>query len=165
MQAERSPHLSSPHEPQLKDVHMTSTLQRFVPGVVGQVVLLVLLEQVAGVHLVAALHQTLRSRTIPALARVIGAGQQRMTSRSEGYLLSDQQGRALQRNGHHLVWVPCHRVGPVVVQHFIIHCSIILFNCLLLCVKKENKLFSHLSTPFSFHLCLLDISRLPPHAP
>lgn len=53
------PHLSSPHEPQLEDVDVAPTLQRFVSGVVGQVVVFVLLEQVAGVHLVAVLHQTL----------------------------------------------------------------------------------------------------------
>lgn len=53
------PHFSPPHEPQLEDVHVASTLQRFVPGVVRQVVVFVLLEQVAGVHLVAVLHQTL----------------------------------------------------------------------------------------------------------
>lgn len=52
-------YLCSPHEPQLEDVHVASTLQRFVSGVVGQVVVFVLLEQVAGVHLVAVLHQTL----------------------------------------------------------------------------------------------------------
>lgn len=40
---------------------MASTLQRFVSGVVGKVVVFVLLEQVAGVHLVAVLHQTLRN--------------------------------------------------------------------------------------------------------
>lgn len=54
-------HLGSPHEPQLEDVHVASTLQRFVSGVVGKVVVFVLLEQVAGVHLVAVLHQTLRN--------------------------------------------------------------------------------------------------------
>lgn len=53
------PYFSSPHEPQLEDVHVASTLQRFVSGVVGKVVVFVLLEQVAGVHLVAVLHQTL----------------------------------------------------------------------------------------------------------
>lgn len=52
-------YLSSPHEPQLEDVYVASTLQRFVPSVIGQVVVFVLLEQVAGVHLVAVLHQTL----------------------------------------------------------------------------------------------------------
>lgn len=52
-------YLGSPHEPQLEDVHMASALQRFVPGVIGKVVLFVLLEEVAGVHLVAVLHQTL----------------------------------------------------------------------------------------------------------
>lgn len=54
-----SPYLGSPHEPQLEDVHVASALQRFVSGVVGKVVVFVLLEQVAGVHLVAVLHQTL----------------------------------------------------------------------------------------------------------
>lgn len=54
-----STYLGSPHEPELEDVHMASTLQCLVSGVVGQVILFVLLEQVAGVHLVAVLHQTL----------------------------------------------------------------------------------------------------------
>lgn len=56
-------YLGSPHEPELEDVHMASTLQGLVPRVVGQVVVLVLLEQVAGVHLVAVLHQALGNRT------------------------------------------------------------------------------------------------------
>lgn len=66
------PHLCSPHEPQLEDVHMASTLQRLVSGVVGQVVMLVLLEQVAGVHLVAVLHQTLREETRTRSGRTRG---------------------------------------------------------------------------------------------
>ena len=57
--AEQTTYLSSPHEPQLEDVDVASTLQRFVSGVVGKVVVFVLLEQVAGVHLVAVLHQAL----------------------------------------------------------------------------------------------------------
>lgn len=58
------PDLCPPHEPQLEDVHVPSTLQSFVSGVVGQIVVFVLLEQVTGVHLVAVLHQTLsRNKT------------------------------------------------------------------------------------------------------
>lgn len=53
-------HLGPPHEPQLEDVHVAAALQRLVPRVVGQVVVFVLLEEVAGVHLVAVLHQALR---------------------------------------------------------------------------------------------------------
>ena len=37
----------SPHQPQFEDVIMSATLDRLVPGVVGQVVVLVLLEEVA----------------------------------------------------------------------------------------------------------------------
>lgn len=39
---------------------MAPTLQGFVPSVVGQVVVFVLLKEVGSVHLVAALHQTLK---------------------------------------------------------------------------------------------------------
>lgn len=53
-------HLGPPHEPQLEDVHVAAALQRLVPRVVGQVVVFVLLEEVAGVHLVAVLHQALQ---------------------------------------------------------------------------------------------------------
>lgn len=28
------------------------------------------------------------------------------------YLFSNQESRALQRDAHHLMWIPCHRVGP-----------------------------------------------------
>lgn len=61
-------YLSSPHEPELEDVNVASTLQRLVSGVVAQVVLFVLLEQVTRLHLVTALHQTLqqhRAQNIP----------------------------------------------------------------------------------------------------
>ena len=53
-------YLGPPHEPEFEDVDVSATLQGLVPSVVGQVIVLVLLKQVTGVHLVAVLHQTLQ---------------------------------------------------------------------------------------------------------
>lgn len=75
------------------------------------------------------------------------------------YLLSDQQGWALQRDRHHLVGVPCYRVGPEVRQNNR-HSFKSLFTSNIC-----RFVFTCLSTPSSFHLCLLDMRRLPPHAP
>lgn len=47
-------HLGLPHEPELKDVDVSTTLDRFVSRVVGDVILFVWLEQVAGTHGVTA---------------------------------------------------------------------------------------------------------------
>ena len=47
-------YLCLPHEPELEDVHVAPTLDGHVPGVVGHVILLVGLEQVAGAHGVTA---------------------------------------------------------------------------------------------------------------
>ncbi|PWA18073.1 hypothetical protein CCH79_00004003, partial [Gambusia affinis] len=76
--------LRSPHQPEFKDVHMASTLQRFVPGVVRKVVLFVLLEEVAGVHLVAALHQTLQSQTQQVVQHHLQEQEQEMKERLQG---------------------------------------------------------------------------------
>lgn len=89
---------------------MASTLQRLVPRVVGQVVVFVLLEQVAGVHLVAVLHQTLPGNEVQSVydERPGNVTQHLQSLVKWAHLLSDQQGRALQRDGHHFVWVPCY---------------------------------------------------------
>lgn len=47
--------LCLPHKPELEDVDMSPALDGLVARVVGHVVLLVLLEEVAGAHGVAAL--------------------------------------------------------------------------------------------------------------
>lgn len=52
-------HLCPPHKPEFKDINVAPTLQSFVSGVIGQVVVLVLLKEVGSVHLIAALHDTL----------------------------------------------------------------------------------------------------------
>lgn len=52
-------HLGLPHQPELKDVDVASALDGLVPGVVGDVVLFVLLEEVAGAHGVAACQDAL----------------------------------------------------------------------------------------------------------
>lgn len=54
-------HLGLPHEPELKDVDMSATLDCFVPCVVGDVVLFVLLEQVASTHGVTACQDSLQT--------------------------------------------------------------------------------------------------------
>lgn len=51
---------------------------------------------------------------------------------------------------------------PTIIQRYIkcsLACNICPFGA------KPNKTVTRLSTPSSFHLCLLDMSRLPPHAP
>lgn len=53
--AKKHSHLCLPHKPELKDVDVSPTLDGLVTRVVGNVVLLVLLEEVAGAHGVAAL--------------------------------------------------------------------------------------------------------------
>ncbi len=42
--------LGSPHQPQLEDVIVTSTLDGLVTGVIGDVIVLVLLEEVVGLR-------------------------------------------------------------------------------------------------------------------
>lgn len=54
-------YLGLPHEPELKDIDVTATLDGFIPGVVGDVVLFVWLEQVAGTHGVAACQDSLQT--------------------------------------------------------------------------------------------------------
>ncbi len=54
-------HLGLPHEPELKDVDVPATLDGFVPCVVGDVVLFVWLEQVAGTHGVTACQDSLQT--------------------------------------------------------------------------------------------------------
>lgn len=56
----KNANLRLPHEPELEDVHVASTLNGLVPRVVRDVVLFVLLEQVTSAHGVAALQQSLR---------------------------------------------------------------------------------------------------------
>lgn len=54
-------HLGLPHEPELKDVDVSATLDCFVPCVIGDIVLFVWLEQVAGTHGVTACHDSLQT--------------------------------------------------------------------------------------------------------
>lgn len=58
-----SSHLGLPHEPELKDVDVSATLDCFVPCVVGDVVLFVWLEQVASTHGIAACQDSLQTHT------------------------------------------------------------------------------------------------------
>lgn len=56
-------YLCLPHQPELEDVHVTATLNRLVPGIIGDVILLVWLEEVACTHLVASLEYTLSQKS------------------------------------------------------------------------------------------------------
>ena len=57
--SERLLYLGSPHQPHFEDVHVATTLNGLVASVVGDVVVLVRLEQIGRVHLVATQEQTL----------------------------------------------------------------------------------------------------------
>ena len=59
--------LGLPHDPQFEDVCLPATLQRLVPGVVRDIVELVLLEQVARPRAVTILQKILKN-TIKSLA-------------------------------------------------------------------------------------------------
>lgn len=54
-------HLGLPHEPELKDVHVSPALDGLVAGVIGDVVLFVLLEEVTGAHGVTACQDALNT--------------------------------------------------------------------------------------------------------
>lgn len=56
-------HLGLPHEPELKDVHVSPALDGLVASVVGDVILLVLLEEVTGAHGVTAREDALQTAT------------------------------------------------------------------------------------------------------
>lgn len=56
-------HLGLPHEPELKDVDVSPALDGLVPGVIGDVVLFVLLEEIASAHGVAACQDALQTAT------------------------------------------------------------------------------------------------------
>lgn len=57
----REMHLRPPHQPELEYVDVSAALDGLVPRVIGDVVLLILLEQVAGTHLVASLEKALQA--------------------------------------------------------------------------------------------------------
>lgn len=104
-------HLGLPHQPELKDVDVSTALDGLVAGVIGDVVLFVLLEEVTGAHGVAACQDALHTaehKDEPLLA----LGFNYAPSLAPAYLLPDQDGGTLQRDAHHLVRVPCDRVGP-----------------------------------------------------
>lgn len=80
-----------------------------------------------------------------------------MDEQDEAYLLSDQQGRTLQRHRHHLVWVPCHRVGSEVNKKKITSDPLDLHKLLTLspvCVPHPQK----------YHLPVNSV-QLPPVSP
>lgn len=153
-------HLGLPHEPELKDVDVSPALDGLVAGVIGDVVLFVLLEEVTSAHGVTACQDALQTAehkdelllTLPF---------NYAPSLAPAYLLSDQDGGTLQRNAHHLVRVPCDRVGPGRFHPCLNKGRFMILRC------SETHLLSrpHLSTPLSLWRCFLDIRSPPPHAP
>lgn len=125
--------------------------------------MLVLLEQVAGVHLVAVLHQTLREETRTRSGRTRGnththgvrqsCSTSSLTSRAEhcrgtdiilcGFQVTELALKATQ-NAH-------DGFKSFYLGHLARFLSFFNKPCL--------------STPSSFHLCFLDMRRLPPQAP
>lgn len=54
-----SSYLCFPHQPELEDVYVAAALNGLVPSVIGDIILLVRLEEVSRTHLVASLEDTL----------------------------------------------------------------------------------------------------------
>lgn len=139
---------------------MSPALDGLVAGVIGDVVLFVLLEEVPGAHGVTACQDALHTaehRDEPLLA----PGLNHAPSGAPAYLLSDQDGGTLQRDAHHLVRVPCDRVGPGRFHPCLNKGPFTISRC------SETHLLArpHLSTPLSLWRCFLDIRSPPPHAP
>ena len=90
---------------------MSPALNGLVPCVVRDVVLLVLLEEVTGTHGVAALQQSLqwnKQEGDPSPFLSVGVAMCAAGGlKTPPYLLSDQNGRALQWHPHHFMRVPC----------------------------------------------------------
>lgn len=59
-----SANLWLPHEPELKDVYMSTTLYGLISGVIHDVILLILLKKISSTHGVAALQKTLKMHII-----------------------------------------------------------------------------------------------------
>lgn len=121
---------------------MAAALQGLVPCVVGQIIVLVLLEQITGLHLIAALHQSLDQITKKGRRQITknktnfccndihdycaclntfwGLCNNMLSLVFDGeskqsHLLSNQQSRALQGHSHHFMRVPGHRISPKIV--------------------------------------------------
>lgn len=106
-------YLRLPHEPQFKDVHVSSTLNAFVPGVIGHVILLVRLKEILGTQLIAFLQEALRTTQGESLVCDVNKLPANSCTCSLAYLSLDQNSWALQRDAHYFVWVPGHGVRPV----------------------------------------------------
>lgn len=100
-------HLCLPHKPELENIDVPSTLDGLVACVVGDVILLVLLEEVTGTHGVAALQQSLQIEEQKEIL-LSACGRQPFTGceKKHTHPLPDQNGRALQRHSHHFMGVP-----------------------------------------------------------
>lgn len=153
-------HLGLPHEPELKDVDVSPALDGLVAGVVGDVVLFVLLEEVTGAHGVAACQDALQTAEHRD-ERLLTPRFSHAPPVAPAHLLSDQDGGTLQRNAHHLVRVPRDRVGPGRFHPCLNKGGFMILRC------SETHLLAraHLSTPLSLWRCFLDIRSPPPHAP
>lgn len=154
---------------------MTSTLQRLVSGVVRKIVVFVLLEQVAGVHLVAVLHKTLWSES-QSIYRITSVNESRNAQHGAEKLrpTSSLTSRAEHCRGTDIILCGFHvtelalqfkkttQKEPTIIHRYI-KCSLAYNICPF--GAEPHKTVTCLSTPSSFHRCLLDMSRLPPHAP
>lgn len=106
--------LCLPHKPELEDVDVAAALDGLVTRIIGDVILFILLEQVACTHGVTACQDSLHTQHTHTVSHITRSQSLQMVLEESPplYLLSDQDGRALQGNAHHLVRVPRHRVGP-----------------------------------------------------
>lgn len=84
---------------------MTTALDDLITCVVGDIVVLILLEQIIGAHPVAVVQQALN------ISKVISSVHKLLTNESN-YILFKVHSRTLKQDAHQLVRIPGHGVRP-----------------------------------------------------
>ena len=101
-------YFGSPHQPELENVIMATALDDFVAGIVGDVIVFVLLEQVVGAHPVAMVQQTLHQAPINMTKSIYRI----LTMRYYTHVLLEVNCGTLEDDVHEFVRIPSHRVRP-----------------------------------------------------
>ena len=101
-------YFGSPHQPELENVIVATALDDFVAGIVGDVIVFVLLEQVVGAHPVAMVQQTLHQTPINMTKSIYRI----LTMRYYTHVLLEVNCGTLEDDVHEFVRIPSHRVRP-----------------------------------------------------
>jgi hypothetical protein len=109
--------MGSPLQPQLEDVIMTAALNHFVPSVIPDIVMLILLEQVVCIHRVATGQDSLNkielnTEWLLSSRRGVSFSPRQLFSTSS-YPIFEMHGRALQRGSHQFMRIPAYRSSPM----------------------------------------------------